>query len=420
MSKGYYNFEGSDNFKKEILQCLIRKYQRRTAKHIETNRRISMSPSEIYRPYGENNADIYVKEEFNKAVSELELLKMIKTDSLKYSDEIKKIYLLEEAVPSIYDFIQIEYGITPREIVKQKVLILLETYDNTDHTEDGILAVERYCRLVRQQIEKPSFEINYLRIEANLKMLAFLQKNEEEIYAREASMLVYGDSKWFQENNYEEICTILREAADAPKNDNEPNDMILEAFHVVPNEQDIFLKGRWKIRLHDTVIDTRELKGGISVSSADITDIESVTVEAPVLMTVENRTSFQRMQAEDISYLYLGGFATRFQIEFIKKVIAENPQISYIHFGDIDAGGFLIHKNLCDAVGKSFKMYRMGTEQLQDKRFALCLKPLTDNDNARLQGLAEMEPYKDTVLYMLEHNVKLEQEIVSYYEVRNN
>ena len=135
-----------------------------------------MSPSEIYRPYGENNADIYVKEEFNKAVSELELLKMIKTDRLKYSDEIKKIYLLEEAVPSIYDFIQIEYGITPREIVKQKVLILLETYNNMDHTEDGISALERYCRLVRQQIEKPSFEINYLRIEANLKMLAFLQK----------------------------------------------------------------------------------------------------------------------------------------------------------------------------------------------------------------------------------------------------
>ena len=233
-------------------------------------------------------------------------------------------------------------------------------------------------------------------------------------------MLVYGDSKWFQENNYEEICTILREAAGTSKNDNEPNDMILEVFHVVPNEQDIFLKGRWKIRLHNTVIDTQELKGGISISSADIADTESVTVEAPVLMTVENRTSFQRMKEEDISYLYLGGFATRFQIEFIKKVIAENPQISYLHFGDIDAGGFLIHKNLCDAVGKSFKMYRMGKEQLQDKRFVPCLKSLTDGDIIRLKPLAEIEPYKDTVSYMLEHNIKLEQEIVSYYEVRNN
>ncbi|MGN1333507.1 MAG: Wadjet anti-phage system protein JetD domain-containing protein [Anaerovoracaceae bacterium] len=378
-----------------------------------------MSPSEIYRPYGDNNADIDVKEEFNKAVSELELLTMINTDRLKYSDEIKKIYLLEEAVPSIYDFLQIEYGITPREIDKQKVMILLETYDSTVHTEDDVSVAGFYCRFVRQQVEKDSFEINYSRIEANLKMLAFLQKNEEEIYAREASMLVYGDSKWFQENNYEEICTILREAADAPKNDNEPSDMILEVFHVMPNEQDIFLKGRWKIRLHDTVIDTRELRCGISVSSADIADIESITVEAPVLMTVENKTSFQRMQAKDTSYLYLGGFATRFQIEFIKKVIAENPQISYMHFGDIDAGGFFIHKNLCEATGKGFQLYAMGREQLKDKRFALCLKPLTNSDNARLQVIASMEPYKEVVSYMLEHNVKLEQEIVSYYETRN-
>ena len=57
----------------------------------------------------------------------------------------------------------------------------------------------------------------------------------------------------------------------------------------------------------------------------------------------------------------------------------------------------------------------MGIEQLADKRFASCLKPLTDNDMARLRPFAEMEPYRETVSYMLEHNVKLEQEIISYF-----
>ncbi len=42
--------------------------------------------------------------------------------------------------------------------------------------------------------------------------LDFLEKNEEELYVRELSMFLYGDSKWFEQNNYEEICTLIREA----------------------------------------------------------------------------------------------------------------------------------------------------------------------------------------------------------------
>ena len=36
-------------------------------------------------------------------------------------------------------------------------------------------------------------------------------------------------------------------------------------------------------------------------------------------MTIENKTSFQRMVDEKCSYLYLGGYANRHQITFLKK-----------------------------------------------------------------------------------------------------
>ena len=58
-------------------------------------------------------------------------------------------------------------------------------------------------------------------------------------------------------------------------------------------------------------------------------------------MTIENKTSFQRLRNGKFAMMYLGGFANRDQIEFLKKVISDNPNIKYYHFGDIDIGGFI-------------------------------------------------------------------------------
>lgn len=43
------------------------------------------------------------------------------------------------------------------------------------------------------------------------------------------------------------------------------------------------------------------------------------------------------------------------------------------------------------------------------------LQKLTFQDKRRLRKLSGKEPYKESAKYMLEKNVKLEQEIVSYY-----
>lgn len=65
------------------------------------------------------------------------------------------------------------------------------------------------------------------------------------------------------------------------------------------------------------------------------------------------------------------------------------------------------------AQGIPFKMYRMSVETLQDKRYSSCLLPLTENDRKRLKMLVGKADFQDMAAYMLEKNVKLEQEIVS-------
>ena len=262
--------------------------------------------------------------------------------------------------------------------------------------------------------------IDLERLEANLKLLSFLSHNEETLYLRELSMLVYGDSKWFEDNNCDEICTFIRETQGCPKEEDERNDAVLAGYHIVPPEQEIFLKGGWLLEWPDGTLDFRERRGGIAVSTRDIPSVRRVILTSPCLLTVENKTAYQRMDSENFSLMYLGGYASFGQIAFLRKVIQDNPKALLAHFGDIDVGGFLIHRHLCRTTGSKFALYQMGIEQLEDKRYRKCLKKLTENDRVRMKGLMEEEPYRRVMDYMAEHGVKLEQEIISYYACRGH
>lgn len=398
----------SKDYKKIIIDGLLKKYDNRIAKNITTNRRIILKPIEVYKDYAKNNADILEKQGINEAVSVLTGMSFVTADYLKFSDDIEKIYLLEEHLDAIYEYLKDEYGVVPQSTISKLAHEIVEKYICTGEI------VQNYCESILAQIQDPRCLLIPERIEENLKMISFLEKNKENLYVREASMLVYGDSKWFENNNYEEVCTIMRTETGRIREEGERNDAILSFFYVTPAEQEIFIKGNWRIEWEQCVLDISKFQGGIAIASGDVQSIKSISVNSENVMTIENKTSFQRLKYVDSAMMYLGGFANRHQIEFLKKVISDNPNVRYYHFGDIDIGGFLIHKHLCRETAKMFELYGMGIQQLCDMRFSHCLRELTDNDMSRLEALME-EPYCEVLKYMQEHNVKLEQEIVSYY-----
>ena len=401
------------DYKQIILDGLLKKYNNRYAKNITTNRRIILKPKEVYKDYDRNNADILEKQGINEAVTVLTGMGFVTADYLKFSDDIEKIYFSEEKLNAVYEYLKEEYGVIPQSIISKQVHEIVNKYICTEKI------VQHYCESILAQVEDPRCILVPEKIEANLKMFSFLEKNKENLYVREASMLVYGDSKWFENNNYEEICTFLRTATGRTKEEGERNDNILSFFYVTPAEQEIFIKGNWIIELEQYALDISKLQAGIAIASSDVRRIKSISVNAESVMTIENKTSFQRLRDGKFAMMYLGGFANRDQIEFLKKVISDNPNIRYYHFGDIDIGGFLIHKHLCRETSKSFEMYCMGIEQLRDIRFSHCLKELADNDMSRIGTLMEVDLYNEVLKYMKENNVKLEQEIVSYYLVKD-
>ena len=127
-------------------------------------------------------------------------------------------------------------------------------------------------------------------------------------------------------------------------------------------------------------------------------------------MTIENLTTYFRWQEEGCLCIYLGGYHNGLRRLLLQEIYAHCPVEEYCHFGDIDAGGFEIYRDLCNKTGIPFRMYRMDLKTL--KAYENYGRPLTENDRKRLQGMCGWEEVREVALYMLEHNVKLEQECV--------
>ena len=156
------------------------------------------------------------------------------------------------------------------------------------------------------------------------------------------------------------------------------------------------------------------IPSGIKFSGEDIKKIGGIIVQASNFITIENKTSYMRYKEENSVIFFLSGYMNRFQVEFLRKVYADNPDKNYLHFGDIDAGGFRIFNDLCKKTEIPFHTYHMLKKELMDPYYEKYLVKLSENDRKGLADLCHNPEYDSTVAYMLERNVKLEQEMVSY------
>lgn len=252
------------------------------------------------------------------------------------------------------------------------------------------------------------------------RVLSFVEHNQKLMYICEVSMLVYGDSKYFENNTLESLCALLQKYNTVPIfgqifSDGEYifSDEILKKYYVYKEPQKISIRGKALIRMCGKDIDISGFDEGIEFTVSELSKIECVQLLVPIFMTIENRTSYLRYKKENTVTFYLGGYANRDQRDFIKKIYEDNPGVTYLHFGDIDAGGFWIHHHLCQVTGVPFGMFHMSFQELKNSEYRKCLHPLTEGDITRMQELAVMPEYRDVIKYMLEHRVKLEQEIIS-------
>ena len=245
---------GKNEFVKEILSRLIRKSNKRELQYSgkEINRVISVKPTEIYKPYGTVKGSTLVENNFNDAAQFLEDKGYVFVKRKKFSDDITSISLIQNLIDQINKYLSDEFGITPRDFMILENKELVEQY-----TDRGPLT-EYYCEQLINQLDHSLNDVDVEKEEKTLSMLDFLQNNTIDLYVREASMIVFGASKVFEERPfYDTICTIIRNAVNKPKDEFTSNDEILKDYHIHTVDQEILIKGDITVIISGTTLSVK-------------------------------------------------------------------------------------------------------------------------------------------------------------------
>ncbi|MCD7883821.1 MAG: DUF2220 domain-containing protein [Lachnospiraceae bacterium] len=403
------------DYAEKMLVTLVEKY-RKSKKDSGSNviaRRTKITPAQLYKNYNKNDADMEQIEAIHSAARMYSQKGFLTFDTEGFSSEIRAIYLVDEKIEEAEKYLEEHYGYVSKATKRSEAEELIVRYEGRSPAADQI------CGELRRTLDQNKIPADYQQKENWLKALAFIENNQKELFLREASMLIYGDSKYLEnEQILGPVCKRLWKQSERPRMADEMEDEILETYHIRKEKQKLCLKGDATIQIGGEAFKLAVFADGVEFYAENFSQIERIEIHTSRFMTVENRTSWLRMSDPDTTFFYLGGYATRLQRDFLKKVYADNPELSFAHFGDIDAGGLYIHEHLCRITGIPFALYRMSSEELADARFQSCLHTLSAEDRVRLQSLKKQEPYRQLAAYMLENNVKLEQEIISYYESR--
>ncbi len=399
------------NYEEKILTYLVDNYRKskKDSGDNKTNRRTQVKPEKLYKKYNANDGEFSEITKLEQAVKHLSEMKYVYSTKEKFGTRIRCIYLADERIQEVERYLAEKYGYISKDTQIVEMKKIVDKYQNAS----SICREE--CTRLQGCIDARKVCKNVEGLDDILRAVAFIENNQEELYIREASMKIYGDSKFFETTTLQPVCDILRRYSNREESDGELQDEILLDYHIAREPQKLCIKGKAIIDIFGREVDISGFSEGIEFMTSDFIHVKAIKLNTPVFMTIENRTSYLRYRKDNVVTFYLGGYANRYQRDFIKMIYANNVDVRYMHFGDIDAGGFWIHRNLCEITGVNFGLYCMSVDELQNVEFALCKKALTDGDRIRLMELKKFDAYTKVADYMLKNNIKLEQEIVSLW-----
>lgn len=384
-----------------ILNVLLDQYER-SKSFIGANKQnqsFSKKIEDLFPDYADA-AQYDVFSSVNEQVQNLEKTGMITVKRKKRgkieTDVIASVQLNLEKLSDAYRLL----GRRPKADRNDEILSLLNQYMNCTPL------LHDFCQEQVDRINsnrKPQYSDDLVKLEQILKVLAEVENVEEEVFIRNFSIRVLGDSKAFEKIKTSVVSILCKYGEYADK------DHVLENLNIVNNPGYVYAKGNGRITVSGQVIDFGSLDGDLGLSSALLDNIESVQVCASKVITIENLTTFNSYADKDAFAIYLGGYHNSIRRKLIRKIHEQNPDLAYFHYGDIDAGGFNILLDLRAKTGISFAPYNMDVATLE--KYKDYTKKLTENDKSRLKNLLGGE-FDLVVRYMLEHDCKLEQEAI--------
>ena len=402
-------------FQKDLLNLLLDQYEKSKTYRGENKvaQTFSAEPSRIYPGYDSDYTDVEQIRDFESQMEELERLDLIVIS--RSGGQITKL----TANPRRWDEDYQLLGREDKETGRRRQTELYRRYMGQSPLLD------RFCREQIGRLEAGK-KARYKEEEgeAILKLCSFILGNQRDILERELSVAVLGDSKVWETRYRTKVCRLLREYGDFDRlllglSDREDQEdrreserILLAEFHIYPNPSYVYWKGNAEIAFDNGETLRVTPRMPLAFSAETLKHVKSLRVLDARVMTIENLTSFNRMEEEDTFMIFLSGYHNSVKQRLIRGVCDANPGLEWVHFGDIDPDGFYIIENLRRGTGIDFQPVYMDVDTL--KQYHAYTKPLTERDVRKARALAESGRYQDVMEELLRGRRKLEQEIVSW------
>lgn len=414
-------------WKEQLLSKLLDQYEKSVtyAGENKVKQVFSVKPSDIFKGYNKDflpPEQLFQEKEFERLIRQMEsegLIHVVPPNT----GILRQIC----AVPERWEDYYACLNRTEKNILKKRLEEVYHRFCQCDLLEAyGKEKLQTLKNSRARKLDEKKVEKEITEAEAIWNLVQFLKENREKqrtTLEREMSEAVLHDSKQWEKIYRKKVCGILEHTGryDEPlaelEEERERQTALLEEFYIYSNPAYIYLKGDARICLEDG----RELRIyhdlPMSIPFETFQKAKSIQIQDVALMTVENLTSFHRLEREHIFYLFLSGYHTRTKQALLQRIARENPGLSWHHFGDLDPDGLAIAGHLIRKTGLPFQLCAMGVQELQ--RFQTYAKPLEASDRAKAEAMIKQgSSYAGILRYMLEHNCKLEQEIISWQETR--
>ena len=414
-------------WKEQLLSKLLDQYEKSVtyAGENKVKQVFSVKPSDIFKGYNKDflpPEQLFQEKEFERLIRQMEsegLIHVVPPNT----GILRQIC----AVPERWEDYYACLNRTEKNILKKRLEEVYHRFCQCDLLEAyGKEKLQTLKNSRARKLDEKKVEKEITEAEAIWNLVQFLKENREKqrtTLEREMSEAVLHDSKQWEKIYRKKVCGILEHTGryDEPlaelEEERERQTALLEEFYIYSNPAYIYLKGDARICLEDG----RELRIyhdlPMSIPFETFQKAKSIQIRDTALMTVENLTSFHRLEREHIFYLFLSGYHTRTKQALLQRIARENPGLSWHHFGDLDPDGLAIAGHLIRKTGLPFQLCAMGVQELQ--RFQTYAKPLEAPDRAKAEAMIKQgSSYAGILRYMLEHNCKLEQEIISWQETR--
>lgn len=190
----------------------------------------------------------------------------------------------------------------------------------------------------------------------------------------------------------------------------------LRRYHILQNPPVVGIRGTAILTFQngDQLTLTAE-KTPLYLTASYVADIKKV--KTAKLYSVENLTTFNALpfDCSNGAVIYTEGFPASVVTDLMLRIVRDNQLEQSYHFGDLDAYGFKILKDIEKKIGVKVEPFMMGLEDYRAHK-AMAIK-MTESNRKALLEMMELEEYsaEDKALFqtLLEDHKTLEQESFS-------